>query len=95
MKRLDHLLVILNEEALEIGHAADKALRFGLEDDYTEKSPEEQIVYEFNDLIGVIELLQKEGVELKGLYDREQVEAKKRKVNSLLHYSKDKNRMED
>lgn len=95
METRDHLLIILNEEALEVGQAADKALRFGLDDDYLDMSPEEAIVYEFNDLIGVIELLQENGVKLDGLYSRDQVEAKKKKVIQLLEYSKTKGRIED
>ncbi len=94
MKKRDHLLIILNEEALEVGQAADKALRFGLDDDYLDMSPEGAIVYEFNDLIGVIELLQESGVKLDGLYSRVQVEAKKKKVSEMLRYSKNKGRIE-
>ena len=93
MTRDEYLLVLLNEEAIEIGQAADKALRFGLDDDYLELTPEEAIVYEFNDLIGVIELLQASGVKLTGLYDRKQIQSKKNKVIKMLAYSEAKGRL--
>ncbi len=93
MKLKDHLLLILIEEGLEVGIECSKSLRFGLHDDYKEIPPIDRIVYEFNDLIGVIELLQENGVELKGLYNREQIDAKKAKVMRLLEYSKKQGRL--
>ena len=32
MNKTEHLMVCLNEECVEIAHATDKALRFGLSD---------------------------------------------------------------
>jgi len=86
----EYLLVCVNEEGLEIGHAADKALRFGLHDGYpgTDRTNITDLVAEINDLIGVLELMRENGIELPKLFDRLDIETKKARVNKYMAVSK-------
>ena len=102
MKRDDHLLVILSEEAHEIsmaagriGQAASKALRFGMADGYpgTARTNRDDLVKEVNDLVATLEMLQESGVELPGLFDLDAINAKKAKVEQFLLHSQDKGRL--
>lgn len=85
MNLLEHLLTCTAEEGGEVSQAAHKALRFGLDDinPKTQRTNLQDIVSEFNDLIGALELLQEEGVNLQGLYDRQAIESKKARINAL------------
>lgn len=82
MNTIEHLLTCLVEECTEIGQATTKAQRFGLGDvnPGTYNTNRSDIIKEVNDLIGVLELLQENGVELPGLYDREAIEGKKQRL---------------
>lgn len=89
MNLLEHLLTCTAEEGGEVSQAAHKALRFGLDDinPKTQRTNRADIVAEFNDLVGVLELLQEQGVELPGLFDREAIESKKQRVRHWLGHS--------
>ncbi len=86
MNITEHLLVCANEEGLEIGQAADKALRFGLHDGYpeTDRTNISDFVNEVNDLVGVLELMQENGIELPHLFDRLAIDAKKARVTKYM-----------
>ena len=91
MDKLEHLLVCLNEEGTEIAQSTDKALRFGLDDRYPKTKDttcRQDIEREINDLLGVIELLQEEGVPFPRLFNREDIEAKKAKVLKYMSYAR-------
>lgn len=91
MTRKEHLLTILQEECNEVGQRASKMLRFGV----TEIQPgqtlsnSERLIFEFNDLIAVMQLLRREGVLPSKLVRDEYVEAKKKKIEHFLQYSKE------
>ena len=98
MDRKEHLLTCVAEEggevaqvALSLSQAAHKALRFGPDDGYpgTERTNRSDLVREVNDLIGVLEAMQEEGVELPGLYDRATIEQKKAKVRKWMDHAID------
>jgi NTP pyrophosphatase (non-canonical NTP hydrolase) len=91
MNRQEYLLTCLSEEAAEIIQAVGKAQRFGLDDNYIyDDTPKEAIKREFNDLVGVLEMLYEAGVDFKKLHDRSLVEAKKKKVEKYIEYSEKK-----
>lgn len=89
MNRTEHLLTILSEECNETAQRVSKALRFGLNEvQLTQQlTNADRIVYEFNDIVAVMEILHKEGL-LKKVIDREAIEKKKQKVTEFLEYSK-------
>ena len=94
MNRLEHLLVIFMEECSEIQHATSKALRFGLKDGKSVfPTNEEQMNVEFNQLMAVVEMLQKEGVRL--VRESDIVEVKKEVVEEYLIYSKECGTLQD
>ena len=89
MNVIEHLLTCLAEEGCEISQAVHKAQRFGL-DDINPKSGQsnrKDIVAEVNDLLGAVELLIENGVELPGLFDREAIEAKKARIKTWMNHS--------
>ena len=90
MNRVQHLLIKLNEECVEIAKSADKALIFGLDDEYRGKgiTPRNDIIQEFNDLIGIIEMLRDEGVDIPILPDK--VQAKKAKASVFMDYAEER-----
>lgn len=85
----EHLITCTAEEGCEIGQAGHKALRFGLDDvnPKTGRTNRGDLVAEVNDLIGVLELLQENGIQLPGLYDRTAIDAKKARVMTWLDHS--------
>ncbi len=89
MNIIEHLLVCITEECGEIIQAADKALRFGLDDHAPGKNQTnlEDLVKEVNDLVAVIEVLDKSGVTFSGLFSRDDIEAKKKKIQHFLEYA--------
>lgn len=74
---------------MEVGHAAAKALRFGLDDfgPNSEHSNRGQIILELNDLIAVAELLKEEGL-VDFTPNRRAIAVKKAKVRRYLELSK-------
>ena len=69
------------EEAAEVAQEALKCQTFGLHDTYGDNGTNvERLKNEFNDLLGVVELLAEEGkVDVSA--DKERIAAKKQKVN--------------
>ena len=92
MNRLEHLLTIATEECAEVQQAATKTLRFGLEEGRDLSAMEygsnvERLRYELNDLIAVVEMLEREGLDLSP--DHQSRKQKKEKVEKYLLYSKE------
>jgi hypothetical protein len=89
LSEIDHLLICLGEEASEIAQAVSKALRFGLDDNFTDTSPRKMIWLELNDLAGVIaELAQRDVIGAEP--DHALVTAKREKLAKMLAYARDK-----
>lgn len=88
MTRQEHLLTILIEECNETAQRATKALRFGLEEVQPEQDATnaERIVYEFNDIVAVMELLYAEGG-LPKVFDAVSAGLKKVKIEKYFSYS--------
>lgn len=89
MTRTENLLTILSEECVETAQRVSKAIRFTLGEVQPEQdlTNAQRIVYEFNDIVAVMEILQEEGV-FEKVIDREAIEKKKIKVAKYLGYSK-------
>lgn len=94
MNRLDHLLVILMEEAAEVQQAAAKALRFGLYDGYPNSAStnEQDLKKELNQLIATVQKIRDEGIDLDGCF-HQRLE-KREKIEHWLEYSKELGRLE-
>lgn len=89
MNKTEHLLTCLAEECAEVQHAVTKALRFGLDDDFKETTPEQDIVRECLDVIAVIELLEEEGI-IKKTGTIVAIEQKKAKIRHYMQYAKER-----
>jgi hypothetical protein len=90
MNRKEHLLKILEEECCETAVRASKALRFSLEEIQPgqELTNSERIVYEFNDIYAMMEILHEEG-HIKKILDRTAIDKKKLKIEKFLELSKE------
>jgi len=90
MNRQEHLLKILEEECCETAVRASKALRFSLQEVQPgqELTNSERIVYEFNDIFAMMEILLDEG-HIKKILDRTAIEKKKLKIEKFLKLSKE------
>ncbi len=90
MNRIEHLLTILAEECTEVGQRASKAIRFSPEEVQPSQdlTNAQRIVYEFNDIIAIMEMLKEEGV-INLIEDRTMIDKKKEKVEKFLLYSKE------
>lgn len=87
MNRLEHLLTILQEECGEVIQAAAKVNRFGPNDKWKDlPSTEERLHEEFNDVLAVINLLQKQGLNV--YMDVHLMEKKQKKIMHYFSYSK-------
>lgn len=86
--RVELLLAQLSEECHETGQRAIKALRFGVEEiqEGQALTNAQRIVYEFNDLVAVMQLLQQEGV-IDRMRDQEQIDLKLVKIEKWIKYS--------
>lgn len=87
MTKEQYLLVKLAEEASEIAQIALKCTHFGINDKRYEngKSNIELVEDEFNDLLGVIQMLETEGVKIKE--DKDKIFNKMVKVGKYMKYS--------
>ncbi len=90
MTKQEHLLTLLMEECAETAQRASKAIRFTMD----EIQPGQiltngaRIVYEFNDILAVMELLQDSGA-IGNVIDRKAIDLKKEKVREYMRYSRD------
>lgn len=78
------------EECNEIAQRASKALRFGVDEIQPEQglTNAERLIYEFNDLVAVMEMLHTEG-HIPNIYDMQAMRLKKAKVDKFLTYSEE------
>lgn len=89
MNKQEHLLTILIEECNELAQQASKALRFGIDEQRDlPTSNRERLNMEYNDLMGVKELLATE-CEIFLQSNRLMIETKKAKVRKYMQYSKE------
>lgn len=89
MNRLEHLLTQLGEECAEVAQRASKAARFGIMEVQPgqDMNNARRITNEVEDMIGVVELLQAEGVLPQP--DRSRINAKKEKIEKYLRYARE------
>lgn len=93
-----YLLNCLSEECAEVIQRVTKALRFGLLEvqDGQELTNAQRLVYEYNDLLGVVEILTELGtVPIDGIGDRGQIDAKKDKLLKFMEHSRNAGILED
>lgn len=97
MNRVDHLLVILAEEASEVSKEVAKCLRFGPEEVYKPIgiSNAQRVYAELQDLIAVAEMLQVHGILPAELRNEKMIYDKKVKVEQHLEYSVKCGRLEN
>lgn len=92
MNRTEHLLSCLAEECCEIGQRVSKALRFGLDEVQPGQglTNGQRIIEEYNDLRGVMQMLEDEGI-LDSSTDYHTLsatmQAKKAKVEKFMRYA--------
>ncbi len=94
MNRQEHLLTILGEECSELHQEISKALRFGINEQRDlPTSNLERMQKEFNDLLAMIEMVNKELIKDKSPkilhFNRSLTESKIKKVEKYLLYSKE------
>jgi hypothetical protein len=87
MTRQEHLLTIVGEECTEVHQRCSKALRFGMNEVQIDQplSNKQRILQEFNDLVASMEMLFEQPIE--ELISKDEVSAKKKKVEKYLNYS--------
>lgn len=88
MTRKEILLTLLSEECIETAHRVSKAIRFTLDEVQPgqDLNNSQRILYEFNDIVAVMEVLKDEGI-FSNLLDREMIDKKKEKIFKYLNYS--------
>jgi hypothetical protein len=88
MNRQEILLTILAEECVETAQRASKAIRFTLEEiqEGQDKTNAERIIYEFNDIMAVMQIMNQEGM-LPRVIDMRAIQLKKTKIEKWLKYS--------
>jgi hypothetical protein len=91
LNEIEHLLVCLNEEGVEIGKETDKILRFGIDDRNVDNPDDptnrERLRRELCDLLGVIELLVARGVITDPHLDTQRIYFKKVRVAKFMRYA--------
>jgi hypothetical protein len=104
MNRKEHLLVILEEEAIEVAkaaldfaHSVSKGLRFGLVKGLPDSARNNltDLNTEFSQLVGTLEMLKDEGIDVCTMGDRTIMDAKKAKVELFLGYSRARGTLTD
>lgn len=96
MNKIDYLVNVLVEECAEVAQRGTKILRFGHDEVQPEQSLDntERLVGELNDLLAVVEMLQEEGLELKGLANPVALAKKKTRVEKFMKLSKAQGKLE-
>jgi hypothetical protein len=94
----EHLLCCLGEEGTEIAKDCSKAMRFGL-GDVNFMVPEgpnnqERIVDELNDLMGVVQLMVKNGILPADWQDRKKQRRKMKRVLDCMEYARKQGALE-
>src|SRR4051812_41127187 len=96
MTKTEILLTLLAEECVETAQRATKAIRFGLDEiqEGQELNNAQRIVYEFNDILAVIELLEDENL-IPDAHDIHAVHLKRKKIDKWLKYSAEKGTLKE
>ena len=89
MNKKQYLLLLLAEEASEISHICSKCIRFGYDEQRFDYEPNiERLNKEYNDLLCIVNLLNRE-LGKKYLYlEKKLIEEKKEKVDKYYKLSK-------
>lgn len=89
MTRQEMILTLVTEECAETAQRATKAIRFGLNEiqENQDLNNMERLIYEFNDLVAVMELLRDEDIITIPIYDQTAINLKKVKINIYLEIS--------
>lgn len=90
MNRQQHLLIILAEECNELAQEIAKALRFGIDEQRDlPTSNRERIQKEYNDILAVVDLVNRENLPFDMDFHRDEklIEAKRKKVARYMDYS--------
>ena len=98
MTKKEYLLECLAEEACEIAQAKSKVIRFGEDNEWPgyNGTALTRLCTEINDFYGVLELLVEEIQAMKFyLPNRDEIEAKKRKVMDMMEYSRQRGIIKD
>lgn len=97
MNKTEYLLACLAEECSEVTKECTKALRFGLEyqdipspsgKPLNPKPPRERLADELNDILGLLDLMEHEGVLPPDWNDPVKREARVRKTERYMEYSR-------
>lgn len=90
MTRKEMLLTKLSEECNETAQRVSKVLCFGMDEVQVGQSlsNSERLIYEFNDILAVMEMLYEEG-HIPYYIERNAIDLKKKKVEKYLGYSKE------
>jgi len=83
-----YLLATIAEECSEIQKPVCKAIRFGLDSNYNGKTNVDEILDEFNDLVGIMELFCEEN-NIPFSLDKEKINKKKQKVKLYFEVAKE------
>jgi hypothetical protein len=89
MNKIEYLLTKVSEECAEVSQRASKAAVFGLDEKQKEQelNNAERLILEFNDLLGVMEMLVDEGF-LENIYNKDLITNKKIKLLKYMQYSR-------
>ena len=93
MNPIEHLLMNVSEQAVEVVQMAGKCGVFGISDSnpkYGNIPNIDLLLAETNDLLAVIEMLGDRGVDVSALGDRNQITLKKIKVTKWMLYAEEK-----
>jgi len=88
MNKEEYLLTCLMEECAEVQKECAKALRFGLDNAWSNKTKRELLTEELYDLQGIIVLLAKENIVHSVDYKNPSIEKKVQKVKKFMEESR-------